>query len=144
LDKFLEAEKINKNSEPWCKLNKTVKVKKLSEYVERVNKLIKENFNIDLLMVEIKSKTEELDKYLTGENERRTNNLLSLLTIISAVLAPITIITGIFGMNFTFNEVLHPNWQSFLFKPVWFYWCIIGWVMICLPLVIYFLRKRRR
>jgi hypothetical protein len=113
-------------------------------HVERVNKLIKENFNIDLLMVEIKSKTEELDKYLTGENERRTNNLLSLLTIISAVLAPITIITGIFGMNFTFNEVLHPNWQSFLFKPVWFYWCIIGWVMICLPLVIYFLRKRRR
>lgn len=34
LDKFLEAEKINNNSEPWCKLNKTVKVKKLIEYVE--------------------------------------------------------------------------------------------------------------
>jgi hypothetical protein len=34
LDKFLEAEKINNNSEPWCKLNKTIKVKKLSEYVD--------------------------------------------------------------------------------------------------------------
>lgn len=35
LDKFLEAEKITNNSEPWCKLNKTIKVKKLLEYVER-------------------------------------------------------------------------------------------------------------
>ena len=34
LDKFLEAEKINNNSEPWCKLNKTVKVKKLMEFVD--------------------------------------------------------------------------------------------------------------
>ena len=34
LDKFLEAEKINNNSEPWCKLNKTIKVKKLVEYVD--------------------------------------------------------------------------------------------------------------
>mgnify|MGYP006899650249 CR=1 FL=1 len=34
LDKFLEAEQINNNSEPWCKLNKTIKVKKLDEYTE--------------------------------------------------------------------------------------------------------------
>lgn len=34
LDKFLENEKINNTNEPWCKLNKTVKTKKLHEYVE--------------------------------------------------------------------------------------------------------------
>jgi len=34
LDKFLENEKINNNNEPWCKLNKTIKTKKLQEYVE--------------------------------------------------------------------------------------------------------------
>ena len=42
LDKFLEAEQISNNSEPWCKLNKTIKVKKLVEYVDSysdVNKL---------------------------------------------------------------------------------------------------------
>jgi len=33
LEKFLENEKNNSESEPWCKLNKTIKIKKLTEYV---------------------------------------------------------------------------------------------------------------
>ena len=35
LDKFLESEKINNVNEPWCKLNKTVKTKKLVDFVEK-------------------------------------------------------------------------------------------------------------
>ena len=38
LDKFLEAEKINNSNEPWCKLNKTIKTKKLLEFVEIYSK----------------------------------------------------------------------------------------------------------
>jgi hypothetical protein len=34
LDKFLENEKNTNSNEPWCKLNKTIKTKKLIEYVE--------------------------------------------------------------------------------------------------------------
>jgi len=34
LDKFLENEKNNNSNEPWCKLNKTIKTKKLQDYVE--------------------------------------------------------------------------------------------------------------
>jgi len=34
LEKFLETEKINNSNEPWCKLNKTIKYKKLIEFVE--------------------------------------------------------------------------------------------------------------
>jgi len=34
LDKFLENEKNTNSNEPWCKLNKTIKTKKLLEYVE--------------------------------------------------------------------------------------------------------------
>ena len=34
LDKFLDDEKINNKNEPWCKLNKTIKTKKLIEFVE--------------------------------------------------------------------------------------------------------------
>jgi hypothetical protein len=34
LEKFLEDEKLNNSNEPWCKLNKTIKTKKLLEYVE--------------------------------------------------------------------------------------------------------------
>ena len=45
LDKFLENEKNNNVNEPWCKLNKTIKMKKLQEFVETykdANKLSKE------------------------------------------------------------------------------------------------------
>ena len=34
LEKFLEEEKNNNSNEPWCKLNKTIKFKKLQEYIE--------------------------------------------------------------------------------------------------------------
>jgi hypothetical protein len=34
LDKFLEDEKNNNINEPWCKLNKTVKTKKIQDFVE--------------------------------------------------------------------------------------------------------------
>lgn len=34
LDKFLEDEKKNNSNEPWCKLNKTIKTKKLLEFAE--------------------------------------------------------------------------------------------------------------
>lgn len=38
LEKFLEAEKINNSNEPWCKLNKTIKLKKLIEFVDIYSK----------------------------------------------------------------------------------------------------------
>jgi len=34
LDKFLEDDKQNNKNEPWCKLNKTIKTKKLNDFVE--------------------------------------------------------------------------------------------------------------
>lgn len=34
LEKFLENEKNNNVNEPWCKLNKTIKTKKLQDYVD--------------------------------------------------------------------------------------------------------------
>jgi len=34
LEKFLEAEKITNSNEPWCKLNKTIKTKKMLDFVE--------------------------------------------------------------------------------------------------------------
>jgi hypothetical protein len=43
LEKFLENEKITNSNEPWCKLNKTIKTKKLIEYVE----IYKKEKNLD-------------------------------------------------------------------------------------------------
>jgi len=38
LDTFLENERIHNVNEPWCKLNKTVKTKKIQDYVENYKK----------------------------------------------------------------------------------------------------------
>ena len=35
LDKFLENEKVSNSSEPWCKLDKTSKLKKLATFAEK-------------------------------------------------------------------------------------------------------------
>lgn len=43
LEKFLEDEKINNSNEPWCKLNKTIKTKKMIEFVQ----LYKKDKNLD-------------------------------------------------------------------------------------------------
>jgi len=59
LDKFLEAEQIYNNSEPWCKLNKTVKVKKLIEYVDSYSNGDLDTSECEILTVFLK---DSLDK----------------------------------------------------------------------------------
>jgi hypothetical protein len=49
LDKFLETEKTNNQSEPWCKLNKTDKTKKLIDFSE----IYKLNNNLSDLELEL-------------------------------------------------------------------------------------------
>ena len=44
LEKFLEDEKINNTNEPWCKLNKTMKTKKIIEYVD----IYKQTHNLEI------------------------------------------------------------------------------------------------
>jgi hypothetical protein len=43
LDNFLENEKKNNKNEPWCKLNKTIKYKKILEFTE----IYKKEKNLD-------------------------------------------------------------------------------------------------
>jgi hypothetical protein len=49
LDKFLEDEKQNNKNEPWCKLNKTIKTKKLIDFAE----IYKKDNNLDEIEEEL-------------------------------------------------------------------------------------------
>lgn len=60
LDKFLEEEKINNSNEPWCKLNKTIKYKRLLEFVE-INKKEKKYTEAECKLLNIFLK-DSLDK----------------------------------------------------------------------------------
>jgi hypothetical protein len=60
LEKFLEAEKINNSNEPWCKLNKTIKTKKLLEFVDLYSK--EKNFDEEEITILTSFLKESLDK----------------------------------------------------------------------------------
>ncbi|MGI9026369.1 MAG: magnesium transporter CorA family protein [Burkholderiaceae bacterium] len=64
----------------------------------------------------------------------RTNEIVRLLTIITAIFAPLTLITGIFGMNFKFIPGLdHPDG---------FYITLAAMVAVTIGLLIFFQRRR--
>lgn len=63
----------------------------------------------------------------------RLNDIIRILTIISIVIAPMTLITGIFGMNFRFIP--------FAFHPLGFLYAILIMGLISLWAILYFRKK---
>jgi magnesium transporter len=64
----------------------------------------------------------------------RTNQIVQILTVITAVFAPLTLITGIFGMNFDAIPGLH--------HPQGFWWTLSGMAMLAVALLTWFGLKR--
>ncbi len=60
LDKFLENEKNNNSNEPWCKLNKTIKTKKIQDFVDIYK--VENNLNEDESKLLIEFLKECLDR----------------------------------------------------------------------------------
>jgi len=76
--------------------------------------------------------TEMLDVYLSSVNNRM-NEIIKLLTIIATISIPITLITGIYGMNFK-NM---PELSSTYGYPS----ALIAMAMIALLMIFYFRKK---
>ncbi|HEY3183575.1 MAG TPA: magnesium transporter CorA family protein [Gaiellaceae bacterium] len=86
---------------------------------------------------------DQLDNYkevveaLEDTNEsviaHRQNDVLRVLTVFSVVLLPLTLITGIFGMN-----VVFPG-----FETGWMFWVIVGLMLAALSGLIAFFRAKR-
>ena len=75
LEKFLEDEKINNSNEPWCKLNKTIKTKKLIEYVE----IYKKDKNLDENENKLKAFIRRYESAEIDDNEKTTLRELATL-----------------------------------------------------------------
>jgi magnesium transporter len=86
---------------------------------------------------------DQLDNYkevveaLEDTNEsviaHRQNDVLRILTVFSVVLLPLTLITGVFGMN-----VVFPG-----FETRWMFWVIVGLMLAALSGLIAFFRAKR-
>jgi len=64
----------------------------------------------------------------------RTTEIMRLLTIITATFMPLTLITGIFGMNFEFIPGLH--------SPGGFWISLIGMLGVVAAMLVYFRFRR--
>ncbi|MCX7250028.1 MAG: magnesium transporter CorA family protein [Burkholderiales bacterium] len=64
----------------------------------------------------------------------RTNEIMRILTVLTAIFLPLNLIAGIFGMNFDFIPLLH--------RQAGFWWAMAAMVVIAVGLVFYFWRKR--
>ncbi len=74
-----------------------------------------------------------LDIYLSSISNRM-NEVMKVLTIIATIFIPLTLIAGIYGMNFQYMPELGWRWG---YPMVWFTMIVIGALML-----VYFRRKR--
>lgn len=74
-----------------------------------------------------------LDIYLSSISNRM-NEVMKVLTIIATIFIPLTLIAGIYGMNFKYMPELESPWA---YPVVWLVMLVIGGLML-----IYFRRKR--
>jgi magnesium transporter len=62
----------------------------------------------------------------------RLNNVLRILTVVSVIFLPLTLLSGIFGMNVRF-----PGFGS-----VWGFWVVAGAMLVCALGMIFFFRRK--
>ena len=63
----------------------------------------------------------------------RTNDVMKTLAVVSAIILPLTLIAGIYGMNFEFMPELHSRYG--------YYATLAGMALITAALMVYFWRK---
>jgi hypothetical protein len=69
-------------------------------HIEKINSVMNQIMSADILIQEIKGKTNELDEYLMSNSDRKINKGISSLTIIGSILAPLSIVTSFFCISF--------------------------------------------
>src|SRR5699024_7343438 len=74
-----------------------------------------------------------LEMYLTTINNRM-NEVMKVLTIVTSVFIPLTLITGIYGMNFDYMPELHYKYSYFIVLGVM--------TLIFFVLISFFKRKK--
>jgi magnesium transporter len=74
-----------------------------------------------------------IEAYNTISN-KRTNDIIRILTIMTAILLPLTLITGYFGMNFKHLPLLDD--------PLGYLKTIIGMAVLAVGMAVFFLKKK--
>ncbi len=106
-------------------------------------KLFYKTMDIEKQVEKLDDEIEELYNYVTLQEDRKSNNTMSLLTWIATILLPITVMAGIFGMNnVAFNGdnagELKEWWNSF-----WGQFITIGIITVLIIIIILLVKRKK-
>ena len=82
----------------------------------------------------VESQAESAVQLYFAAMSHRTTEIMRLLTLITAVFMPLTLLTGVFGMNFDFIPGLH--------RADGFWIALAGMIAIVIGMLYYFRHKR--
>jgi len=82
---------------------------------------------------EAKESTRGSFDLLVAQIGQRTNNIMKVLTVVTVILLPATVLAGVMGMNF----------QVGVFDVVWMFWVVIATMVGIAVLVLSIARVRR-
>ena len=82
---------------------------------------------------EAKESTRGSFDLLVARIGQRTNDIVKLLTLVTVILLPASVLAGVMGMNFKVG----------LFDLVWMFWAVIGAMLGIAVLVLSIARNRR-
>ena len=101
-----------------------VRSRDLLEHIERVVRHVRQ----------LEQGTETVVQMHFSIQGNRTNDIMRVLTVLTAIFLPLNLIAGIFGMNFEFLPLVH--------RQTGFWWAMAAMALIALALVLLFWRKR--
>jgi magnesium transporter len=76
-----------------------------------------------------------MDIYLSSVSNRM-NEIMKVLTVVATIFMPLTLISGIYGMN-----VVRGMWPPVLAQ--WSFWAIIGAMLAIAAWMMWFFRRRK-
>ncbi len=75
-----------------------------------------------------------IDAFLSAQSNR-LNQVMKLMTVIATIFMPLTVLTGMFGMNVELPHMPGPPWMEF--------WWITGFMVAIAGAMLYMFRRRR-
>ena len=101
-------------------------VRDLSDALDHHNRMVDSLDSAHQMVVTV------LDTY-RGAAADKTNEVMTVLTVISSIFLPLTLIAGIYGMNFAYMPELDRRWGYFA--------CLAAMAVIGVGMWIYFIRR---
>jgi magnesium transporter len=81
---------------------------------------------------------QDLQEYHHTQQERKTNEVIRVLTVMSSVFIPLTFLVGLWGMNFHFMPEIHTEWGE-----KYGYFIALGTMVLLASGIIVWMKRKR-